>query len=103
MGGRLETRRDKDETPVTPTIGKSMNENSATIHVSGRFSATNQNEFRARSSEVLKTHGSSEIRVDLSAVDYIDSSALGMLLVLRDKATANGGRVVLNGASGSVK
>ena len=80
-----------------------MNENSATIRISGRFAATHPHEFRTRSNEVLKTPGSGEIRVDLSAVDYIDSTALGMLLVLRDKATANGRCVVLSGARSDVK
>jgi anti-anti-sigma factor len=45
----------------------------------------------------------SQIQVDLGGVDYLDSSALGMLLMLRDKAKGAGKEVSLANARGSVK
>jgi anti-anti-sigma factor len=39
----------------------------------------------------------------LSATDYLDSSALGMLLILRDKVSGNKDLVVLKGAAADVK
>lgn len=38
--------------------------------------------------------------VDLSAVDYVDSSALGMLLLLRDRVRGDATRVQLKGLRG---
>jgi len=50
------------------------------------------------------THGAgSEIIIDLAETAYLDSSALGMLLVLRDRARAAGKSVVLARAGGTVK
>lgn len=45
----------------------------------------------------------SEILVDLGKVAYLDSSALGMLLMLRDKARAHNRPVALANCTGSVK
>ena len=41
--------------------------------------------------------------VDLGNVAYLDSSALGMLLMLRDKAKSSGKTVCLANARGSVR
>jgi HptB-dependent secretion and biofilm anti anti-sigma factor len=41
--------------------------------------------------------------VDFGRVDYLDSSALGMLLLLREKAEAAGKKVSLANLSGTVK
>jgi len=44
-----------------------------------------------------------EIVIDFGEVDYLDSSALGMLLLLREKADGASKRVVLAGLQGTVK
>ncbi len=54
-----------------------------TINISGRFDFGINQEFRKATEEVSNTV--KVIVVDLARVDYLDSSALGMLLVLRDK------------------
>lgn len=59
------------------------------IAVSGRFDFTCNQAFR-RSCE--GSSGVSEFIVDLAGTDYIDSSAMGMLLLLRDVA-GEGGQV----------
>lgn len=41
--------------------------------------------------------------VDLQQVQYIDSAALGILLLLRDKAAAQGAKVELANLQGTVK
>jgi anti-anti-sigma factor len=43
------------------------------------------------------------IVVDLQQVQYIDSAALGILLLLRDKAGAQGAKVELANLQGTVK
>ena len=44
-----------------------------------------------------------KIVVDLGLVDYLDSSALGMLLMLRDKATGSNREIALSNCKGPVK
>lgn len=53
-----------------------------TINISGRFDFGVNQEFRKATE--LASNGVRSIVVDMSKVDYLDSSALGMLLVLRD-------------------
>jgi len=72
------------------------------IILQGRFDFNAHREFRDAVEQVTKD-AAREIWVDLNQVDYLDSSALGMLLMLRDKAKAAGKEVVLAGARGAVK
>lgn len=62
------------------------------IEVSGRFDFSVHNEFRQATK--LAESNVSSIKVDLENTDYLDSSALGMLLVLRDKAAGNNVKIV---------
>jgi anti-anti-sigma factor len=57
-----------------------------TVQVAGRFDFTCHQEFRRAYEQVEDVRA---FRIDLAATDYIDSSALGMLLLLRESA---GGR-----------
>lgn len=52
----------------------------------GRFDFNANNEFRKTYEKALDERNKLAIEIDLSGVDYIDSSALGMLLLLKDKA-----------------
>jgi anti-anti-sigma factor len=74
----------------------------AVIVLEGRFDFNAHREFREAVDQALKDAGR-EIQVDLGAVDYLDSSALGMLLMLRDKAKGAAKEVALANARGSVK
>ncbi|WP_188151658.1 STAS domain-containing protein [Teredinibacter waterburyi] len=58
---------------------------SLTIVIDGRFDASSLNDFR-RSYEDVDAAGLESIIVDLQKAIHLDSSALGMLLVLRDFA-----------------
>jgi len=53
------------------------------IQVSGRFDFAIHQEFRKATEQA--DIGVNSIIVDMGGTDYVDSSALGMLLVLRDK------------------
>lgn len=57
------------------------------IKISGRFDFSVHQDFRKATQQA--SSGVSAIVVDMSATDYVDSSALGMLLVLRDKVGEN--------------
>ena len=73
------------------------------IKLQGRFDFNSHRNFRASIDTVLSNPQQRKIiRVDLGAVDYLDSSALGMLLILRDKAQAIGGTVELINCHGNV-
>lgn len=73
-----------------------------TIRLQGRFDFNTHREFRACIEEALKIPLSHKVLIDLGAVDYLDSSALGMLLILRDKAQAASKAVALTNCRGSV-
>ena len=65
-----------------------------TLYIDGRFTFNDHEEFRSKLSKV-----EGPLTVDLSATTYIDSSALGMLLIARDKLKHP---ITLKGAQGSV-
>jgi len=58
----------------------------ARMSLGGRFDFSAHKEFRDTTEQLLLRDEVSELDVDLAAVNYVDSSALGMLLMLRDKA-----------------
>lgn len=68
----------------------------ATLVLKGRFDYACQQEFRE--CFVRYPKGSGYI-IDLRDVNYIDSSALGMLLLLRDYAGGDNSKVTIKGAS----
>lgn len=71
------------------------------IRIDGRFDFAVHNEFREAVKIADKTVQS--IVVNLTNTEYLDSSALGMLLVLRDKAGGNKDAVRIRGAKPDVK
>jgi anti-anti-sigma factor len=74
----------------------------AVIVLQGRFDFNAHREFREAVDQAVKD-AAAQIHVDLGGVDYLDSSALGMLLMLRDKAKSAGKEVALSNARGAVK
>lgn len=72
-----------------------------TIAVAGKFDFQLYDEFRTA---YVDTRGSGiDYVVDLSGTDYLDSSALGMLLLLREHAGGEGSKIKINNASSDVK
>ena len=74
--------------------------NTVTIKVDGRFDFSAHQEFIGAYRELPK--GEKSFIVDLSATEYMDSSAMGMLLQLREHATKSG-LIELNGANANIK
>ncbi len=60
----------------------------ATLHLSGHFSFDAHREFKAAYKNQLKNTTIAAIVVNFAEVKYLDSAALGMLLVLRDHVRA---------------
>lgn len=71
------------------------------IHLAGRFTFAQHDAFQ-RVVHHLEAGRQPEVRIDLSAVDFIDSAGLGMLLIARDVAREHSVRLVLRGAQGQV-
>lgn len=84
---------------VTATAGGER----AVIEVKDRFDFNVHREFREAMASALALPGVKEVVVDLAAASYLDSSALGMLLVMRNKAESLGKRVIIARAGGAVK
>lgn len=80
-----------------------MSDSLATLRPVGRFDFGSYRQFRDTYEPALEDPKISAIVVDLSDVQYIDSAALGVLLLLRDKATAAGKKVSLANPKGTVK
>ncbi|MGQ5522553.1 STAS domain-containing protein [Chitinimonas sp. PSY-7] len=69
----------------------------------GQFDFNLHREFRQASQELLDANEVQEIRVDFDQVPYLDSSALGMLLLLKERAAAQKKNVVLTNCHEPVK
>ena len=76
---------------------------SAVIQLAGRFDFSAYRDFRNCYEAALAEPKLREISVDLARVEYLDSSALGMLLLLKDYADARGVAVSLTNCRGIVK
>ncbi|MBF0167070.1 MAG: STAS domain-containing protein [Alphaproteobacteria bacterium] len=72
------------------------------IRLSGRMTFADFNGFQKL---IAMFQGAHEKRIvfDMSRVDYIDSSAIGMILLARDAALTHGIDLSLKGAKGQVK
>jgi HptB-dependent secretion and biofilm anti anti-sigma factor len=75
----------------------------ATISLVGRFDFNTHRDFRAAYEPLVADAACRAITLDFSRVDYLDSSALGMLLMLRDKMGGCGKEVALTGVAGNIK
>ena len=73
---------------MTSSVTNHIGDHAATLTINGRFDFSIHRNFRANYEEILGSHKINEIAVDLQNVDYVDSSALGMLLLLREKSMA---------------
>jgi len=74
-----------------------------TIRLTGRFDFGIHREFRDAVKRAVQNPAVREIQIDLGAVDYVDSAALGMLLLALEGAKAEGKTVTLANARGTVK
>jgi HptB-dependent secretion and biofilm anti anti-sigma factor len=75
----------------------------AVLKLAGRFDFNSHREFRA-AIEPLEVDGNLRaVTIDFSGVEYLDSSALGMLLMLRDNMIVAKKEVTFSGVHGNVK
>jgi len=84
-------------------VTQRISDGKATITLSGRFDFNAHRDFRDGYEAVLNASGVQSLDIDLSGVDYLDSSALGMLLLLKERVSARNIKLVLTGCKGTVK
>ncbi len=75
----------------------------ATISLKGRFDFNTHREFRTAIDEAVADAKVKGVQLDLGGVEYLDSSALGMLLILRDKMGNAHKALALANCRGSVR
>lgn len=83
------------------SVDYQVNSGQLNIRVSGRFDFGVHNEFREATK--LIASGVNRIEVDLAATEYMDSSALGMLLVLRDHISGGRESIQIKNAHADVR
>lgn len=84
------------------SISATVAGNTATISMTGRFDFSVQRAFKEAYAPQLINPSVSAVEVNLAGVEYLDSSALGMLLMLRERAAAAGKSLKLCRPSASV-
>jgi anti-anti-sigma factor len=83
--------------PVTPQLSEDRQQ--LTIFITGRFDFASHQDFRAA---YANTPGGLRYVVDLRGTSYLDSSALGMLLLLRDHAGGERAQISITNCSADV-
>lgn len=84
-------------------IQTAVRDGQAVQSLAGAVEFNSNQDFRHASETLLEAQGVRCLRLDLAQVDYVDSSASGMLLIQRDKATARGKQVILSRPRGTVR
>ena len=74
----------------------------ATIIMKGRFDFSAHRSFRDAYEPLVKGKVYTTLEINLADVVYMDSSALGMLLLLHERAQVDGKEVVLSRANSTV-
>lgn len=79
----------------------SIGDNATRIQISGRFDFSLHRDFR----ETYRNQAQSGhvFRVNLAQADYMDSSALGMLLLLNEHAQSIQGKVVIEAVPPAIR
>ena len=83
-------------------INVRIHDHSARLDMSGRFDFQVHRNFKDAYMPLLGDAALHEIEIEMSKVDYIDSSALGMLVLFNDRAIEVNKSVALLNASSAV-
>lgn len=86
---RIECRQSGDGVPV--------------MSLSGRLDATHREAFLSAAEGLFDGRMPPELHVNCAELSYLDSSGLGLLLILRDKAMRTGSSVALVECSAAVR
>lgn len=81
----------------------SVENGAATLSLRGRFDFSQYSTFKEEQTRIMDKESVKEIILDFSGLDYLDSAALGILLVLLDRAKERGQSVTIRRATGVVR
>lgn len=84
------------------SISVQIRDSVARISMMGRFDFQVHREFKDAYTPLVENAAVREIEVEMSKVDYLDSSALGMLMLLNERAKGANKSVSLLNTSGVV-
>jgi len=87
---------------MTLTTQISNDGNTFTISINGRFDFNLYKDFRD-SYEASLNKGNIKFIIDLSQTEYMDSSALGMLLVLKERTGGDNSSIALKNCNKEIK
>lgn len=74
----------------------------ARIQLKGRFDFNSHRAFRSACDTAFGDGAVKAVEIDFGGVEYLDSSALGMLLLARERASSSGRQVHLANCRGTV-
>lgn len=84
--------------PITGNV--SSDGDVISINISGRFDFNAHHDFR----NIYRNEKSSAAyNIDMSGTEYIDSSALGMLLLLREHAGNENSKITISGCNDDIR
>lgn len=81
----------------------SENNTTVTISVDGRFDFSLHKDFRDAYTNLSNNGNITKYIINLSATNYMDSSALGMLLLLREYAGGESSDIEVTGCNAEIK
>lgn len=84
-------------------IKHSFNDGVAMLRLRGRFDFSQYSTFKEEQTRVLDNDSIRKIVLDFSGLEYLDSAALGILLVLLDRAKEKNQPVIIQRATGVVR
>lgn len=73
------------------------------LALAGRFDFNAHREFREGYEPILQNRAVKTMNLNMEKVDYLDSSALGMLLLLKEKAQAANIEVVISACPTNIR
>jgi anti-anti-sigma factor len=83
-------------------IDTQMHGTTARLVLTGRFDFNSHSVFNQSADSLLKDAGIDELELDFEQVKYIDSSAMGILLLFKERAKAASKSISLLNCKGTV-
>jgi anti-anti-sigma factor len=85
------------------SISVQVSDSAAVIRLEGRFDFQAHRDFKQCCDSALANESVRRIEVDFDNVEYLDSSALGMLLMLKERAERKTRTISLVNCKGTVR